>query len=314
MNKFVLILFLAFIVVARDATADAKRFTVVLDERLNLNHVPLVVAAEKGFFAAQELEIKLISPTASDEPLKLVANDKANIAISCQPQLHVQVNRGLPLKRIGTLIATPLNALVVLKDSPIQTITELKGGKIGYSDYSCGVNLLQVLLQKNGLTRTDVTLVNVNFSSSAVLLSGEVDAVIGAHRNLELNRLESAGKPGRAFYVEEQGIPLYDELIFVANRNSLNDSHLRRFVVAVEQAIHYLINYPEQSWKLFIKRYPEFNTKSHRRAWYDTLTRFALRPAALDQGRYKHFAQFLMKQGIIHTALPVSNYAVELAD
>jgi putative hydroxymethylpyrimidine transport system substrate-binding protein len=114
--------------------------------------------------------------------------------------------------------------------------------------------------------------------------------------------------------VEEKGIPLYDELVFVANRNSLDDSHLRRFIRAVEQAIHYLINYPEQSWKLFVKRYPELNNELHRRAWDDTLVRFALRPAALDHGRYKHFAQFLMKQGIVHTALPVSNYAVELAD
>ena len=50
----------------------------------------------------------------------------------------------------------------------------------------------------------------------------------------------------------------------------------------------------------------------NRRAWRDTLPRLARRPAALDEARYKRFAQFLFKQGVITVALPVSNYAVQL--
>ena len=66
-----------------------------------------------------------------------------------------------------------------------------------------------------------MTLVNVNWSLSPSLLSGQVDAVIGAFRNFELNQMDLAGHPGRAFYVEEEGVPPYDELILVANRASL---------------------------------------------------------------------------------------------
>ncbi len=48
------------------------------------------------------------------------------------------------------------------------------------------------------------------------------------------------------------------------------------------------------------------------RAWRDTLPRFALRPAALDRGRYARFAKFLIAQGVIKTTPPVADYAVEL--
>ncbi len=45
----------------------------------------------------------------------------------------MQVDAGLPLKRIGTLVATPLNSLVVLADGPVREIADLKGRKIGFS-------------------------------------------------------------------------------------------------------------------------------------------------------------------------------------
>ena len=45
----------------------------------------------------------------------------------------LQVKEGLPLVRFGTLIETPLNCLIVLKDGPIKTLADLKGKKVGYS-------------------------------------------------------------------------------------------------------------------------------------------------------------------------------------
>ena len=46
---------------------------------------------------------------------------KADLAVSYQPQLHLQVREGLPLTRVGTLVATPLNCLLVLRDGPVKT-------------------------------------------------------------------------------------------------------------------------------------------------------------------------------------------------
>ena len=57
--------------------------------------------------------------------------------------------------------------------------------------------------QRHGLTLNDVTLINVNFSLSPSLISGQVDAVIGAFRNFELNQMDIVGRPGRAFFIEE---------------------------------------------------------------------------------------------------------------
>ena len=124
--------------------------------------------------------------------------------------------------------------------------------------------------------------------------------------------MDLAGRAGWAFYVEEQGVPAYDELIFVTRTDLVGDARLRKFLDAVELATQYLINHSKESWGLFVRGRPELDDELNRRAWRDTLPRFALRPAALDRARYRRFAAFLVEQGLIPKALPVDAYAVEL--
>ena len=297
---------------AEDKAASDKKLTVMLDWFVNPDHAALILAQEKGFFAAQNLEVELQTPADPNDPPKLAAAGKVDVAVTYQPQLHIHINAGLPIKRIGTLVATPLNSLVVLKDGPIKTLADLKGRKIGYSVGGFEEALLKTMLTRAGLKMEDVTLVNVNFSLSPALLAKQADAVIGAFRNFELNQMDLAKKPGLAFYPEEEGVPPYDELVLVANRDELNDPRLGRFMAALEQATLYLINHPDEAWKAFIARHKDLDDELNRRAWRDTVPRLARRPAALDEGRYKRFANFLVKQGVITVALPISNYAVQL--
>ena len=308
----VIIALWAFAAVAEPARA-ADKLTLLLDWFVNPDHAPLFVAAERGYFTDAGLDVEMIAPADPNDPPKLVAAGKAELAVSYQPQLHLQVAEGLPLRRIGTLVATPLNSLVVLADGPVKTIPDLKGRKVGFSVGGFEDALLKAVLARHGLTLNDITLVNVNFSLSPALISGHVDAVIGAYRNFELNQLDLLKHPGRAFYLEEEGVPAYDELILIANAANLSDPRLSRFLDAVERGVQFLVNHPSESWELFIRGpRKELDDELNRRAWRDTLPRFALRPRALDEHRYRRFAEFLVEQGLIPRALPVADYAVQL--
>ena len=303
---------LAAAVLAPRPASAADKLTLMLDWFINPDHAPLFVALEKGYFEAEGIELEVIAPADPNDPPKLVAAGKADLAISYQPQLHLQVAEGLPLLRIATLVATPLNTLLVLEDGPIETLADLKGRTVGFSVGGFEDALLRAMLEPHGVGLDDVTLVNVNFSLSPSLLSGQVDAVIGAYRNFELNQMNLEGRPGRAFYIEEEGVPPYDELIVVAHVERRDDPVLRRFVDALERGVQFLINHPDESWRLFLRGRDELDDTLNKLAWRDTLPRFALRPAALDDARYERFAVFLERQGLIEKALPASAYAVEL--
>ena len=292
----------------------AEKISLLLDWFVNPDHGPLIVAQQKGFFAEAGLEVEMLEPADPSLPPKLVAAGKADMAVNYQPQLHVQVDAGLPLTRIATLVATPLNSLVVLKDSPIKTIADLKGKKVGFSVGGFEDTLLRAMLARHNLALKDIQLVNVNWSLSPSLLSGKVDAVIGAFRNFELNQMDIEGHPGRAFYVEEQGVPGYDELVLVVNNKDRGKPKYARFVNALERATQFIVNHPDQAWALFKSYKPkELDNELNRRAWADTLRRFALRPGALDKHRYRRFAAFLKRQGMIKRTPALASYAIELA-
>ena len=307
-----LALCLALILLAATPARAADKLTVLLDWFVNPDHGPLYVAESIGAFEAEGLEVEFIAPADPNDPPKLVAAKQADIAISYQPQLHLQAAAGLPLVRVGTLVATPLNTLVVLADGPIESIADLKDRKVGFSVGGFEDALLGAMLREVGLSLDDVELVNVNFSLSPSLISGQVDAVIGAFRNFELNQMDIVGRPGRAFYVEEHGVPAYDELIYVVHRDRVADDKIARFLAAVEAGTQYLINHPEESWTRFIEGQEDLDDELNRRAWRDTIPRFALRPAALDAGRYERFADFMRAAGLIDTVPPIENYATAI--
>ena len=301
----------ALVAVAATAAAGEK-VTLLLDWFVNPDHAPIIVAQEMGYFKEQGLDVEITAPANPNDPPKLVAAGKADLAVSYQQQLHLQVDQGLPLVRIATLVATPLNSLVVLADSDIHTIADLKGKTIGYSVGGFETVLLKTMLAGAGLRLADVKLVNVNFSLAPSLLSKKVDAVIGAFRNFELNQMALEKHPGRAFFVEEHGVPAYDELIIVANRKAVGKPKLRKFVTALERGVQYVVNHPDESFKLFVKHHKDLDDELNRRAWADTLSRFALRPGAIDKKRYLDFAAFLKKQGLIKKIPPLDGFAVEL--
>ncbi|MCY4305636.1 MAG: ABC transporter substrate-binding protein [Aestuariivita sp.] len=295
-------------------TIAQEKVTLLLDWFVNPDHGPIIIAEELGYFASQNLAVEIIPPADPSAPPRLIAAGRGDLAVSYQTSQHLHVAEGLPLVRVGTLIATPLNCLLVLKNGPIQEIRQLKGGKIGFSVAGVEEALLTTMLARHGVKISDVELVNVNFSLSPSLMSQQVDAVIGAFRNFELNQMEIEGIEGRCFYLEEEGIPPYDELIYIANSKKIDRDKLRRFLRATELATQFIINYPEESWEIFKNYSPELDDELNARAWEDTITRFALRPEALDEGRYVRFEQFLADSNLIQEVRKVEDLAIDLGE
>ncbi|MCC9622590.1 ABC transporter substrate-binding protein [Thalassospira sp. MA62] len=304
---------LAFAVFSASSSASAAdKLTILLEWFVNPDHAPLVVAKEKGFFAKHDLDVELIEPSDPSAPPRLIAAGQGDVSVNYQPQLHVQVAEGLPLTRIGTLVATPLNTLIVLKDGPIKEIADLKGKKIGYSLSGFDDALLDTMLAQHGVSLDDVELINVNFSLSPSLYSGQVDAIIGGYRNFEINQMDIEGKPGKAFYVEEQGVPPYDELVLTVRNDKTDDPRFARMLAALEEGVQYLVNHPDDSWQAFIAAYPNLDDELNKRAWADTIPRFALRPAALDKARYDRFTDYMIEKGLIDEMPPLEEYAIAI--
>lgn len=299
--------------IAIPVCADAAdKLTVLLEWFVNPDHAPMVIAEQRGLFAREGLEVELIPPADPSAVPRLVSAGQADIGIHYQPNLYLDHAAGLPLIRFGTLVETPLNTVTVLADGPIKSLEDLKGKKVGFSVSGFEDAMLTRMLASEGLKKDDVELVNVNFSLSPSLISGKVDATLGGFRNFELTQMKLEGHQGKAFFPEEHGVPAYDELVFVTRKDMAGDSRLPRFLEAVEEAAIFMTNHPDEAWALFVKAYPDLDNELNRKAFFDTMPRFAKRPAALDAGRYARFGAFLQEMGLIEKAPDVEEIAVQV--
>jgi len=288
------------------------RLTVMLDWFVNPDHGPIVLAQELGYFADVGLEVETVTPSDPNDPPRMAAAGRVDIAVSYQPQLHLSRHAGLPLVRVGTLISTPLTCLVVLADGPIQSVADLAGRRVGFAVAGVQEVMLDAMLAHHGLAPTDVEQINVGWSISPALMSRQVDGVIGAFRNFELNQLAIEGFEGRCFYPELEGVPAYDELIYVANPDRMDVDVIARFLDATERATSFILNNPDEAWEIFAATASELQTELNIRAWGDTWPRFATRPAAMDAGRYARFEAFMAARGATPGGLPVAELAIDV--
>lgn len=302
--KHVLILtLLMFASFATAATTSShpvsQKLRVILDWFPNPDHAPLVIANQQGFFKDHGLEVEMISPKNPNDAAKWVSSGKADIGVDYQTKLVRDIDKGMPLVQIGTLIDKPLDCLIALKTSKINTISDLKGKRIGIGEAGFSHISLKIMLNQGGLEEGDVKMINVGENPVQALLNNKVDAVIGIMRNFEVPELELSGHPVSVFFPEEHGVKTYSELVFIANKKQVLDKRFPRFLAAIKEATAYLDAHPEETWKKFIAEYPESNNEVNKGAWFATMPYFSENPETIDQDEWRQFAELMYKNNLI---------------
>ena len=289
---------------------------VALDWYVNPDQAPLLVAYAEGFFKAKGIDIQLLTPTDVNEPMQMLAMGKVDVSTTYAPHLIVESAKGVPLMWLATSVRQPLDCLTVLKSSGIKTPADLKGKTIGYSSGAFGNSMLKAILASGGLTINDVNLVNVKMNLIQSLLSHRIDAVAGMMRFVEPVQMEAMGYPVTLFYPEDYGVPKYEELIFVANRNAvLKDPVLyQHFVEALTEGVQYLKADPQQSWedviKIFLDELAPAMTTAHinHQVWNAAIPYFSTDPGVLDRDSYRKLSKFLLKNQLIQHEPPEADY------
>jgi putative hydroxymethylpyrimidine transport system substrate-binding protein len=223
---------------ATDGGGPAKKVTLLMDWFPNPDHVGLYMAQDKGFFEEAGVDVQLQPPSNPADPVKLVAAGRVPLGISYQSEVAISAAEGLPVTAVAALIPTALNSLMAVEKSGVKGPQDLKGKKVGTAGLPSDTAYLNALLDDAGIPRDSVKEVNVSSNLLAALISGSVDATIGAYRNIEGVELQHRGLNPTILPLPEIGVPNYDELVLIANSDKLaSDSDLQDTVKAVVAAI-----------------------------------------------------------------------------
>lgn len=284
------------------ACPAAQEVKLMLDWVPNVDHLPIYVAKEMGFFRKEGLEIRILAPSETTDALKLAAASKVDLAVGYAPQVIVSAAEGVPLQVVGRLMEHPLSTLLFLEGKGIQSPSDLSGKRIGYTVPGVMDVLLDAFSKLNGVK--GITPVNVGFSIVQSLASGKVDAVMGGFRNYEAVEMIQQGMKPSAFPLEQWGIPDYDELVFVTSRNfaKSNPQVIRSFRIALDKGIRASLANPEKALETYFRAVPEAPRNLEKKVLGKTLPFFA-RSQELDPSRWKRFSAFALRWGLIGRAV-----------
>jgi len=226
----------------QESTAPAKpeSVRVMLDFFPNADHAGLYAAQGTGAFRRAGLDVSMQTPSDPSAPLKLLAAGKVDLAISYEPELLLARDKGQKLVAVGALVQKPLTSIVSIGRKAVATPQQLAGKTVGTAGIPYQSAYLKAILAKAGVAPSRVKEVNVGFNLVPAMLSGKVDATLGAYWNYEAIQLAQQRKHPKVIRMETAGVPTYDELVIVARQDQLDEkggAKVRRFLRALAQGM-----------------------------------------------------------------------------
>ncbi|HEY5143434.1 MAG TPA: ABC transporter substrate-binding protein [Solirubrobacteraceae bacterium] len=215
------------------ATSDLR---LVLDYLPNADHVGIYSARARGDFRRAGLNVQIQTPSDPSAPLKLLIAGKADLAISYQPEVLLARDKGARILSVGAVATEPLTSLMSVNNRPVSPKT-LAGKRVGTAGIPYQDAYLDEILQTAGVDPGAVKRVNVGFNLVPAMLSGRVDATLGAFWNIEGVQLALQHKRPRILPVDRVGVPTYDELVLVARIDTVerHGALIRRFLQALQR-------------------------------------------------------------------------------
>jgi NitT/TauT family transport system substrate-binding protein len=240
---------------------------VQLDWKPTAQFAGILVAKQKGFYAKEGLDVTIVRGDGDTPSVELVAqhaNDATGwVGITEADLLLAGCAKGLPLKAFATMMQTTPFALLTLKGSGLTTIKSLKGKTIGLHDD--GEKAIDVLLQFNGMKRSDVTIVKIPYSNDA-LLNGSVAAIQGYVID-EAVRLQMEHHPVNIIPMGENGYVSYAEVLFAPDGFLHNHPDtLMRFLLATAHGWKYAGTHPEETARMIVAKYAPESSVAEQKA------------------------------------------------
>ena len=285
----------------------AQALRVMLDYFPNADHAAIYAAQESGAYARAGLDVKVTPPPDPSAPLKLLLAGKTDLAISYEPELLLARDKGAQLVSVGALVQKPLTSLMAVGKAKIRTPQDLRGKRVGTSGIPYQSAYLSTILQTAGVDPGSVKETNVGFNLVPAMLSGKVDATLGAFWNYEGVDLARRGRDPVIQRMEKLGVPTYSELVFVARRRDLDQelgARIRRFMQATARGVAALERDPRAGVDALLAADPGLDRGLQEAAIRATLPVFrpadAERPFGYqDPAEWQDYADWMLDEKLI---------------
>lgn len=306
MNKLSsLLLALALVASLSGAALAAEKLTLMLEWFPNVDHLPLFVAQQQGYFADEGLEVEILAPSDTTSSFKLALTGNVDLAVTYETQVLRSAAEGIASVAVGKLVERPLNVLLYEKGKGIEKLSDLAGRELGFTEPTIG-QMWDLALKNAGVS--GYSTVDIQFAVVPSIVSGRVAAVMGGYRNYEFVELKEKGYDPAFFTLADCGFPDFCELVFAASPETVESrpGAIRSFRKALDRATAFIVEKPESALEDLFKTVPEADRHLETAVFAETKDLF---PSSqeLNAEKWQAYADFIAEGGILSGKVDVSS-------
>jgi NitT/TauT family transport system substrate-binding protein len=284
---------------------------------------PFAIATKKGWYAPAGIKVQLVPVAGSTDCVKLVATGDLPYSLPSIEPLPAAIQQGVKAKIFYTAYQGNIYGIAVPKESPIRSIKDLKGKKIGVASMgSGGVPVARGLLAMNGLDpEKDAQIVVVGEAAqAAALLRGEQVAALSLY-DTQYALVDSAGVPVRM--LDSGPVARFPSNGFLALQDTLQKDRAQAVALVKGYAMGtvFAMANPEAAVKIVYEVYPQTRPsgKSDEQALRDDVKTLLARAEhwKLEAGGVKRWGEsslkdfdayqdFLLKWKVIGAKVPAA--------